>query len=100
MGCGQIPSRSACRAQLPLPKNEVSSHITKLFFSWPGQQNVINMFPNYWSNEDCSLAAKIASVLGGAVISMENYYDPSITIDDSNDFETIDFKLLLRNLEV
>jgi len=46
-----------------------------------------------------SLAAKIASVLGGTVISMENYYDPSITIDDSNDFETIDFGLLLRNLE-
>jgi uridine kinase len=47
----------------------------------------------------CSLAAKIASVLGGAVIPMENYYDPSVTVDDSNDFESIDFSLLIQNLQ-
>jgi hypothetical protein len=47
-----------------------------------------------------SLAAKIASVLGGAVIPMENYYDPSVTVDDSNDFESIDFSLLIQNLQV
>ncbi|CAM6040203.1 unnamed protein product [Sphagnum compactum] len=46
-----------------------------------------------------SLAAKIASVLGGAVIPMENYYDPSVTVDDSNDFESIDFSLLIQNLQ-
>lgn len=39
-------------------------------------------------------------MLGGAVISMENYYAPSLTVDDSNDFETIDFLLLIQNLEV
>lgn len=47
----------------------------------------------------CSLATKIASVLGGAVVSMENYHDPSLSVDDSNDFDTLDFMLLIRNLE-
>lgn len=46
-----------------------------------------------------SLATKIASVLGGAVVSMENYHDPSLSVDDSNDFDTLDFMLLIRNLE-
>ncbi|KAG0582216.1 hypothetical protein KC19_3G043300 [Ceratodon purpureus] len=46
-----------------------------------------------------SLATKIASVLGGAVVAMENYHDPSLSVDDSSDFDTIDFMLLIRNLE-
>jgi hypothetical protein len=33
----------------------------------------------------CSLATKIDSVLGGAVLPMENYYYPSMTVDDNND---------------
>lgn len=48
----------------------------------------------------CSLATKVASVLGGAVVTMENYHDPSLSVDDSSDFDTIDFLLLVRNLEV
>ena len=31
---------------------------------------------------------------------MENYHDPSLSVDDSSDFDTIDFMLLIRNLEV
>ncbi|BBN08423.1 uridine kinase [Marchantia polymorpha subsp. ruderalis] len=46
-----------------------------------------------------SLATKIASVLGGALIPMENYYDPSLSTDDGNDFDSMDFQLLLQNLE-
>ncbi|KAG6556327.1 hypothetical protein Mapa_002270 [Marchantia paleacea] len=46
-----------------------------------------------------SLATKIASVLGGALIPMENYYDPSLSTDDGNDFDSMDFELLLQNLE-
>jgi ABC-type dipeptide/oligopeptide/nickel transport system ATPase component len=46
-----------------------------------------------------SLATKIASVLGGAVVAMENYHDPSLSVDDSSYFDTIDFLLLIRNLE-
>jgi hypothetical protein len=60
-----------------------------------------NRFPNWslcWGF--CSLATKIASVLGGAVVAMENYHDPSLSVDDSSDFDTIDFMLLVRNLEV
>jgi hypothetical protein len=31
---------------------------------------------------------------------MEIYHDPSLSVDDSSDFDTIDFMLLVRNLEV
>lgn len=48
----------------------------------------------------CSLATKVASVLGGAVVTMENYHDPSLFVDDNSDFDTIDFPQLIRNLEV
>lgn len=46
-----------------------------------------------------SLAGKIASVFGGAVIAMEHYQDPSIAADDSNDLDIIDFPLLIKDLE-
>ncbi|XP_024535400.1 uncharacterized protein LOC9637193 isoform X2 [Selaginella moellendorffii] len=46
-----------------------------------------------------SLAARIASVLGGVVISMENYHDPRLPVDDSNDKDSVDFDLLIKNLE-
>ncbi|KAJ7554901.1 hypothetical protein O6H91_05G014800 [Diphasiastrum complanatum] len=46
-----------------------------------------------------SLALRIAEVFAGAVIPMENYHDPQLTVEDSNDFESIDFNLLMRNLE-
>lgn len=48
----------------------------------------------------CSLATKIASVLGGAVIDMENYHDPLPTEDDSNAVDSIDFQLLIQNIQV
>ncbi|KAL3688676.1 hypothetical protein R1sor_014985 [Riccia sorocarpa] len=46
-----------------------------------------------------SLATKIASVLGGCLIPMDNYYDPLLASDDGNDFECMDFELLLQNVE-
>lgn len=46
-----------------------------------------------------SLATKVASVLGGAVVTMENYHDPSLFVDDNSDFDAIDFPQLIRNLE-
>lgn len=49
-------------------------------------------FYGYWS-----LAEKVASVIGCTVISMENY---RTGVDDGNDLDSIDFELLVRNLEV
>jgi len=46
----------------------------------------------------CSLAEKVASVLGCVVISMENYR--SSGTDDGNDLDSIDFNALVRNLQV
>ncbi|KAL2630924.1 hypothetical protein R1flu_015610 [Riccia fluitans] len=46
-----------------------------------------------------SLATKIASVLGGCLIPMDSYYDPLLASDDGNDFECMDFELLVQNLE-
>ncbi|XP_047964933.1 uncharacterized protein LOC125209383 isoform X1 [Salvia hispanica] len=43
-----------------------------------------------------SLAEKVASVIGCTVISMENY---RTGVDDGNDLDSIDFELLVRNLE-
>ncbi|XP_050373244.1 uncharacterized protein LOC126790911 isoform X2 [Argentina anserina] len=43
-----------------------------------------------------SLAEKVASVIGCTVVSMENYRDG---IDEGNDLGTINFDLLVRNLE-
>ncbi|XP_073146160.1 uncharacterized protein [Henckelia pumila] len=43
-----------------------------------------------------SLAEKVESVIGCAVISMENY---RTGIDDGNDLDSIDFDLLVKNLE-
>ncbi|KAL3830789.1 hypothetical protein ACJIZ3_019591 [Penstemon smallii] len=43
-----------------------------------------------------SLAEKVASVIGCTVISMENY---RTGVDDGNDLDSIDFDLLLHNLE-
>ncbi|KAG6399023.1 hypothetical protein SASPL_140496 [Salvia splendens] len=44
-----------------------------------------------------SLAEKVASVIGCTVISMENY---RTGVDDGNDLDSIDFELLVRNLEI
>lgn len=44
-----------------------------------------------------SLAEKVASVIGCTVISMENY---RTGVDDGNDLDSIDFELLVRNIEV
>lgn len=44
-----------------------------------------------------SLAEKVASVIGCTVISMENY---RTGVDDGNDLDSIDFDLLVQNLEV
>lgn len=46
----------------------------------------------------CSLAEKVASVLGCVVIPMENYR--SSGTDDGNDLDSIDFDALVRNLQV
>ncbi|XP_057765622.1 uncharacterized protein LOC130986280 isoform X2 [Salvia miltiorrhiza] len=43
-----------------------------------------------------SLAEKVASVIGCTVISMENY---RTGVDDTNDLDSIDFELLVQNLE-
>eukprot|EP01018_Ginkgo_biloba_P039088 Gb_02093 [translate_table: standard] len=43
-----------------------------------------------------SLSAKVASVFGGIVISMENYREG---VDDTNDLESMDFDILVQNLE-
>ncbi|GLT94443.1 hypothetical protein SLE2022_121830 [Rubroshorea leprosula] len=43
-----------------------------------------------------SLAEKVASVIGCTVISMENYRNG---IDDGNDLDSIDFDMLVQNLE-
>ncbi|KAK8929061.1 hypothetical protein KSP39_PZI017214 [Platanthera zijinensis] len=43
-----------------------------------------------------SLAEKVASLLGCAIISMENYRNVA---DDGNDLDSIDFGALVRNLE-
>ncbi|XP_057828078.1 uncharacterized protein LOC131039366 isoform X6 [Cryptomeria japonica] len=43
-----------------------------------------------------SLAAKVASMFGGIVIPMENYRDG---VDDANDFESMDFNVIVQNLE-
>nr|ATB19705.1 putative P-loop containing nucleoside triphosphate hydrolases superfamily protein [Hesperocyparis bakeri] len=43
-----------------------------------------------------SLAAKVASMFGGIMIPMENYRDG---VDDANDFESMDFNVLVQNLE-
>ncbi|PON78778.1 Uridine kinase-like [Parasponia andersonii] len=43
-----------------------------------------------------SLAEKVASVIGCTVISMENYRNG---VDDGNDLDSIDFKMLVQNLE-
>ncbi|KAK9935328.1 hypothetical protein M0R45_022434 [Rubus argutus] len=43
-----------------------------------------------------SLAEKVASVIGCTVVSMENYRDG---IDEGNDLGSIDFDMLVRNLE-
>nr|GMD63337.1 putative P-loop containing nucleoside triphosphate hydrolases superfamily protein [Ipomoea batatas]GMD70421.1 putative P-loop containing nucleoside triphosphate hydrolases superfamily protein [Ipomoea batatas] len=43
-----------------------------------------------------SLAEKVASVIGCAVISMENY---RTGIDEGNDLDLIDFDLLVQHLE-
>ncbi|KAH6802185.1 P-loop containing nucleoside triphosphate hydrolases superfamily protein [Perilla frutescens var. frutescens] len=43
-----------------------------------------------------SLSEKVASVIGCTVISMENY---RTGVDDGNDLDSIDFDLLVRNLE-
>ncbi|BBG94554.1 P-loop containing nucleoside triphosphate hydrolases superfamily protein [Prunus dulcis] len=44
-----------------------------------------------------SLAEKVASVIGCTVVSMENYRDG---FDEGNDLGSIDFDMLVRNLEV
>lgn len=44
-----------------------------------------------------SLADKVASVIGCTVISMENY---RTGVDDGTDLDSIDFDLLVKNLEV
>ncbi|CAN8266936.1 unnamed protein product [Cochlearia groenlandica] len=43
-----------------------------------------------------SLAEKVASVIGCAVIAMEDYRD---SVDDGNELETLDFDALVENLE-
>ncbi|KAL0540050.1 hypothetical protein IC582_024278 [Cucumis melo] len=43
-----------------------------------------------------SLAEKVASVIGCNVVSMENYRDG---VDEGNDLDSIDFDLLIQNLE-
>ncbi|OVA01753.1 Uridine kinase [Macleaya cordata] len=43
-----------------------------------------------------SLVEKVASVIGCAVVSMENYRDG---VDDGNDLDSIDFDALVQNLE-
>lgn len=45
----------------------------------------------------CSLAEKVASLLGCVIISMENYRNGA---DDGNDLDSIDFNALVLNLEV
>jgi hypothetical protein len=35
-----------------------------------------------------------------AILEMEHYQDPSISSDDSNDLDTVDFPLLIKDLEV
>lgn len=44
-----------------------------------------------------SLAEKVASVIGCIVISMENY---RTGVDEGNDLDSMDFDLLVHNLEV
>lgn len=45
----------------------------------------------------CSLAEKVASVIGCIVVSMENYRNG---VDEGNDLDSIDFETLIQNLEV
>ena len=35
-----------------------------------------------------------------AVLEMEHYQDPSNSTDDSNDLDTVDFNLLIKDFEV
>jgi hypothetical protein len=62
---------------------------------------MMNQFPN-WSLcwDFCSPLIKITSILGSAFVAIENYHNPSLSVDDSNVFHTIDFMQLIRNLQV